>query len=390
AKPVQPSLLEKTLLKVENGGCQNLTRYKNFYAKFNSVTTGSGIAPGVRYWKPRLLGSELTFQASGAYSFKKYQLYDLQFGKVYPKGRDFLVRPSSGSGASFLSGETARKTRPDFFLYADLRYRDFPDEDFFGSGPHSRKDDQTDFSLTDISYDAVLGYQFNSWFTALARVGYLLVDIDPGEDSRYPDTQDLFNDDSAPGLSHQPDFLHVNAGLLMDFRDRPGNPHRGGSFAFSAARFDDRGGNGQFEFNRFSVDGRYYLALGSEQRVLAFRFFTSLDDENGESRVPFYLQETLGGDTALRGFRNFRFRGTHLLYLSAEYRWEASPALEFAIFYDRGKVFADHADWDFTGLEKGFGLGVRAKTLQSVLLRVDFARSREDTFRVSFKFSRSF
>jgi hemolysin activation/secretion protein len=110
----------------------------------------------------------------------------------------------------------------------------------------------------------------------------------------------------------------------------------------------------------------------------------------GQGQVPFYLQETLGGDTALRGFRNFRFRDTNLLYLSAEYRWEVPPALEFAIFYDRGKVFADRADWDFTSLEKGFGIGIRAKTLDSLLLRLDFSRSREDTFRVSFKFSRSF
>lgn len=130
--------------------------------------------------------------------------------------------------------------------------------------------------------------------------------------------------------------------------------------------------------------------MGSDQRVLAFRFFTLLTDEEPGNRVPFYLQETLGGDTTLRGFRNFRFRDTSLLYPSAEYRWEALPTLEFAFFYDRGKVLADRADYDFTSREKAFAFGIRAKTLESTVIRRDFARNREDDFRVHFKFSRSF
>ena len=79
-----------------------------------------------------------------------------------------------------------------------------------------------------------------------------------------------------------------------------------------------------------------------------------------------------------------------MLFLSAEYRWEASPAFELAFFYDRGKVFSERADFDFSSLEKGFGFGIRLKTLESVLLRIDLARSREDNFRIHFKFGRSF
>jgi len=385
----QRSTFEKIVLDVEKKGLRNLIRVKDFYPKFGSITTSSGFAPGVRYWKPDISGSGIDFQSSAAYSIKQYQLYDLQLGKVHPRGREFFLRPNITEGPALQLGEVTQKMRR-FFLYADLRYRDFPEEDFFGLGPHSSEGDRTDFSLKDISYDGVIGYQFNRWLSAAARVGYLRLYIDPGEDSLFPDTQELFDDISAPGLTRQPDFLRFSSGVLVDFRDRPGNPHRGAMLGLSVTRFDDRGGGGQFEFNRFAADARFYLPLGSDQRILALRFFSSLDDKEPGSRVPFYLQETLGGDTTLRGFRNFRFRDTNLLYLSAEYRWEALPALEFAFFYDRGKVFADRADYDFTSLEKGFGFGIRAKTLESVVIRLDFARSREDDFRIHFKFNRSF
>lgn len=384
----QRSTFEKAVLLVEKKGIRNLVRYKDFYPQLGSITTGSGFAPGVRYWKPDINGSGFDLQSSAAFSFKEYQLYDLQFGKIHPRGEEFFLRPNISGGGALQLGEVRDRVRK-FFLYADVRYRDFPEEDFFGLGPHSREGDRSDFSQTDISYDAVVGYQLSSWLSAAARVGYQQIDIDPGQDSRFPDTHDLFDDVSAPGVDEEPDFLHVSSGILVDFRDRPGNPHRGGMLGFSFMRFDDRGGDGEFEFTRFAVDARYFLPLGSVQRVLALRFFTSLDDENNGSRVPFYLQEALGGDTTLRGFRNFRFRDTNLLYLSAEYRWEALPALELTFFYDRGKVFADRADWDFTGLEKGFGFGIRAKTLESVVIRLEIARSREDT-KIHFKFGGSF
>ena len=100
-------------------------------------------------------------------------------------------------------------------------------------------------------------------------------------------------------------------------------------FGISLSRFDDRGSE-EFDFSRLAIDGRYYATLGSDQRVMAFRFFTLFDDEDPGTRIPFYVQETLGGDGSLRGFRDFRFRDNNLLFLSAEYRWEASPAFELA------------------------------------------------------------
>lgn len=384
----QQTGLEKSLVWLEDRGLQNLLNihYKGFYPKFGNLSTGSGFTPGVRYWNADMKGSPVDLQGSGAYSFRRYQLYDLQFGVLHREGSVYQFAPN-GPAVLFPAPERHAQKR-DLFLYADFRYRNFPQEDFFGVGPESKKSSRTDFLLEDMSYDAVVGYQFNRWISTAARAGFLQVNTGPGKDTRFPNTNQLFTDVLAPGLARQPDFFRLNSMLFVDYRDHPTNPRKGGVVGFSFARFDDRRGR-EFEFNRFAFDARHYLPLGSVQRVLAVRFYTSLDDAGSGSRVPFYLMETVGGSDTLRGFREFRFRDANLLYLSAEYRWEPAPALEFAVFYDTGKVFSDRSDFEFNHLEKSIGAGIRLKSSDGVVFRVDVGRSREGT-RVYFKWGPAF
>jgi len=98
---------------------------------------------------------------------------------------------------------------------------------------------------------------------------------------------------------------------------------------------------------------------------------------------------TLGGKESLRGFADLRFRDARLLYLSAEYRWEAAPAVEGVFFYDTGKVFPESEDFSSNHLEHNIGAGIRFKALNQVILRLDVGRGREGTV-VHFQFGPSF
>ena len=89
--------------------------------------------------------------------------------------------------------------------------------------------------------------------------------------------------------------------------------------------------------------------------------------------------DTLGGKETLRGFQQFRFRDARLLYLSAEYRWEAAPAIEGVLFYDTGKVFPESDRIEFDHLEHNIGAGIRFKAMNRVILRLDVGRGREGT-----------
>jgi outer membrane protein assembly factor BamA len=205
---------------------------------------------------------------------------------------------------------------------------------------------------------------------------------------RFPVTQDLFDDREAPGLARQPDFLVLNWGLFLSFTDTPGNPHAGGVLGVSVSRFDERAGS-EFDFTRLSIDARHYLPLGSRQRVLATRFFGSFDDPGQSGRVPFYLQTTLGGAAALRGWPEFRFRDANAVYFSAEYRWEPAPAFEIALFHDAGKVYPTGAGFSFRQFERSTGIGFRFKTARRTILRFDIGRSREGA-RLQFRFGPAF
>lgn len=387
-EPDPISGLEKALLYMEERGFEELftVRYKDFYPKFGNLSHGSGLAPGLRYFQSNLAGSSLSLETSAAFSFSGYKLGDLQFGR-FNKQAPYVFLGPADFAAPFRFGEE-RPERVKSFLYMDLRYRYFPREDFYGLGRESREEDRTDFLLEDGTYDVVAGHQFNRWMGAALRFGYVQLNTNPGGDDRFPDTQTRFDKDSAPGLKRQPDFLHLDSAIYFDYRDTPGNPHKGGVVGLSFSRFDDRGGQ-EFEFNRFSLDARHYFPLGSRQRILALRFLASLDDADEGSRVPFYLQNTLGGNETLRGFREFRFRDSNQLYFSAEYRWEAAAAVEFVVFYDAGKVFPESEDFDFEHLEKSIGAGIRFKASRRVILRVDVGRSDEGT-RIQFRFGPSF
>ena len=75
--------------------------------------------------------------------------------------------------------------------------------------------------------------------------------------------------------------------------------------------------------------------------------------------------------------------------MQAEYRWETWPALEFAVFLDAGRAYGRGEEFELRRLEHDYGIGVRLKTYQSVLARIDLARSHEDT-RILFRLGPSF
>ena len=112
-------------------------------------------------------------------------------------------------------------------------------------------------------------------------------------------------------------------------------------------------------------------------RVLALRFRTSHSFADDGKLVPFYLMETIGGAKDLRGYKEYRFRDTRNVLVSAEYRWEVAPFADMSVFFDAGKVFEDASDFDLDRLHTGYGVGLRVHTPPNFVLRMDVAHSRE-------------
>lgn len=392
-KPARPGLLERIALYGESGPKREFltTQVGDFYLRPVGIRSGSGVALNLAYWDVGRADSHFNVFASASYSIFEAESYELRLGKVPHRAQRVPPRSSNVEDTAPFAPRGADEGRGEgpFFLYGRLRYRHLPRERFYGEGPDSRLQDGTSFRLQDMAYEAVAQYRIAPRVVGSARVGFLQVDVGRGGREDIPSTETLFDDRGAPGLSAQPDFLTGGVELLVDWRDRPGNPHRGGALNLSATRFVDRGGGGAYRFNRFTLDARQFFSLGSPQRVLALHVLSQVSEADEGSRVPFYLQDALGGTRTLRGFDTFRFRGDKVLALSAEYRWEAFPPLELAVFWDAGKVVDEMSDLDLHGLHRSWGGGLRIKSPDSTALRFDIARSPETT-RYHLKFGFAF
>jgi hypothetical protein len=363
-KPDERSSIERAALYIQRERIlQKFAEgWKGFHPKLGGLSTGSGFAGGVRY-APRLADGQLSFQTSGAISTRVYQYYDLSFG-----------------APQLLRG----KLSANFFA----RYRSYPQEDFFGLGPDSRREDRTNFAQEDSLFDFTVGWNWTRWLTTGAQAGYLKTNIGRGTDSRFPSTEDLFSPSQFPELLRQPNFYHLDGFLKFDYRDEPLNAHSGGLYQLNYAYYDDQS-LGRHSFRRLDAEIQQYFPFLKKKRVIAFRAATSLVDTSAGQSVPFYLMQELGGADSLRGFREFRFRDRNYLLMNLEYRWEAFSGLDLAIFGDVGKVANRRRDINLKDLESDVGFGFRFNTIKSVFLRVDVGFSHEGT-RFFFKFGPAF
>ncbi|MEO8362107.1 MAG: BamA/TamA family outer membrane protein [Vicinamibacteria bacterium] len=351
------------------------------------LSSGAGPAPLLHFWMPDIGGTRLDIHASAAYSIYKYQYYDAQIGLMPHRGQR-LPSVETGTNAIFPLADIEKTAgSPGFNLYASARHRDYPREDFFGVGPSTLSEAHADFRLKDSLYEGVMRFE-HSHFSVMGRAGVLKTSVGVGEDSKYPDVSTSFNSTTAPGVSSSPDFLHASLGGWLEFRDEPGNPHRGAAFGIAYSHFDDRNAD-VFQFNRLVLEGRQYVSLHTKRHVLAFKQTLSFDSPSEGRSVPFYLRPTLGGGSLLRGYASSRFRDDRLMYLIGEYRFELTPKVELAAIYEAGKVFPGIEGVNFHDLRRSFGGGIRFKSPRKVHLRLDIVKSTEGT-RVHLKLGRSF
>jgi surface antigen Omp85-like protein len=350
AAPYEPSGLEKALTIAEDKAVVLLGR-EGFYPKLGSLTTGSGFAFGAGFRNRPV--------------FKHYGTLDLW---------------AAGSLRKYWAVET-RATFPDLanghlFAEAWATRRDYPQEDFFGIGPEASRSEQVNFAFRRTIIGARGGVRPLRRLLVGGGVQYVQPNLGPGQDTRVPSIEALFNEATAPGLDQQPNYLLTSGLVELDYR-QPINARKGGWYLIEFIRYHDRDRD-TYSFNRLDVDLRQYVPFLAERRVLAGRAYISTSEAQAGHTVPFYFMPYLGGRDTLRGFREYRFRGPHALLLQGEYRYEIWSGLEGALFYDAGKVAVERADLNLKNLEKDYGFGFRFNTDNGVVVRVDAGFGSKD------------
>jgi hypothetical protein len=342
-EPYKPSGFEHAMQFAEERAIFILGR-EGLYPKLGSLTTGSGFAYGAGFRDRDLFDKKGTIDVWAATSTRRYWATEARLTFPRLANRRLLVE-------------------------AWAAHRDYPSEDFFGIGPDSARDNQTSYAIRSDLFGGRAGVRPVGIVLAGGGVEYLNPRLGPGEDSRVPSIEQIFDPVSAPGLGESVDFLHTMAFVEVDYRE-PKNARKGGWYRFDLSHFDDRT-TGRYSVTRFNTDLRQFVGFLAGRRVIASRLFVSTSETAPGEVMPFYAMPTLGGNDTLRGFREYRFRGPHAILGQLEYRWEIWSALEGALFYDAGKVANRRADLNFKDLESDYGFGFRFNTDEAIVFRVD-------------------
>jgi hypothetical protein len=357
------------LLGIDKSGMLELPMFdagNRLFPQVGNIRSRSGIGGGAVYRETRREGLPVDLEASAAVTFRGYQSYRGRIGRI-------LSLP----GASPLARHLRNDDGETFFWYGSLRHDRYLNETFFGLGGDSSLSNRSIYSFYRSAVEAVAGYRFESGLTVAARTGWVSPRIGSGAGDDWPDVKAAFPAGSVPGLHRQPNFHEVSLAAYFDTGDEAGHPRRRAFVGSSYHRFHEVG-EAPLDFQRFLLDARGYLPLGSPSRILALRALGSFDDRLQGEAIPFYLQRTLGDGSTLRGFSDQRFRGDKLLHLSAEYRWEAAPAVELALFVDAGQAHRHPEPIALKDFRGSHGIGVRLKTENATFFRIDVARSHEE------------
>lgn len=335
------------------------------YLKFSAGVPGAGwIAVGPGYKKG--VGERLLFDVSGVISWRQY---------ITGRGR-LELRPLANR---------------DLTLGAQVLGQDLTQMQFFGLGQDSREADRSIYRLRATDVSAYATVSPGGLIDLRARAGMLsrprISEASGWHKGDYPDTQSLFTEASAPGLSAQPRFWHADVSVSADTLDHPGHPTRGLSLEVAASQFDDRDFD-RYSFRRYEATAIAFLPIIGNRWTLGVRGMAIASDTSGTNEVPFYMMPSLG-QAVLRGFDTGRFQDRNLMALNVESRWALFQHLDLAVFGDFGAVAPRFKSLDTSDRESSFGVGVRFHTGASTFFRVDAARASGGGWRVVMKLNES-
>jgi hypothetical protein len=313
----------------------------------------------------------------------------INFFDNHPDGRFRWQVPLRISNANYQQFETALSysflPKHRLFLEGRARYRNRPQEDYFGPGPSSTIAGRSNFQLQDRSIGGAIGSEFAAGARVDFSFSYVNANVGPGRDNAYPDTAAIFP--ALPGLARGSAILKYGVSAVYPRLDNPLDPHRGIRLRARFLLADSRNAD-NFNFYDYGASGDFYLPLGGP-RTLALRAVADFRSPRNGGAVPFYAQPFLGGSSTLRGYREFRFYDNNALLFNAEYRWRVWKLVDLAGFFDAGQVAPSVRALDLDGFRKSYGGGLRFRGAKGVLLRFDVGHSREGT-RYYFTFSPEF
>jgi hypothetical protein len=222
---------------------------------------------------------------------------------------------------------------------------------------------------------------------ALFGVGMVATEVDPTPEGV---GSTLYAAEAGPaGATYWTNY--IRAGLIWDSRDREAGP-RAGTWSELVVHWVNEGLGADVSFTRWSLMDRRYYSL-TQRLVFAHRYF--LQGVSGDVPIhqlqrvqtSFRQGEGLGGSATVRGLPKNRFAGKGMLVWNAELRWRVmdfralgrSFHTVLSTFLDQGRVWSGGVRMEelFSGLHRGYGVGVRVGMGENFVVAMDVADSSQ-------------
>jgi outer membrane protein assembly factor BamA len=252
----------------------------------------------------------------------------------------------------------------------DLRaeYDKYPKYYFYGMGPDSAKENQTDFAFEKKELKLTLGRGFSPRFVVEGSYVFKSVKyFDIAKDKSFTEKLEEVGEQFSPYV-----FLVIR----YDTSDSQIHPKKGFRLLFQNDFAAKALGNRNARYYRYTLDFRKYILLLGRNDVLAFR--TLVQKIEGRE-IPLFEMSVLGGGSAMdvmRGYKLNRFNDKGKFLLNVEYRFPIWKKLGGNIFVDGGSVWPSWNKMNFRKFAVDIGCGLRYY-LQNFVARFDMSVSKE-------------
>lgn len=356
-----------------NGIYRNPTvrRFANYVFSFQpslgpapvvSYSSNGGVRLGLSYTRTQVFSPHDRGRIVGTLSTHQYKRFETSY-----------VAPQLFSKRSGLS------------LRAAYRWR--PRENFYGLGYTSRDEDKVSFALEQTEFAAVNNWRVGPQWRIDFEAAFVASNISGGKNKSLVrdlnEIQDKFG--MAAADFRRSRLIRGGVAIDHDWRDVKGQPSAGGrerlaiAYSHGVGYFDD------IRFVTVSGDIAHYFNV-YKKRILAIRLLAeTVDADEDDGVLPFYLKSRLGGRDDLRGFLSSRFVDNDRMLATLEYRYPIWDMIDAFIFAEAGRVFSSVTE-EFTlrNWSESLGTGLRVWRSEEVVLSAQVAYS-DESWRLYFE-----
>lgn len=260
-------------------------------------------------------------------------------------------------------------------------YRLMPNESFFGIGPDSPQEYQTNYMhervYTQLALATFLGEKVN----LAANLGFDYNNILDGRDPDLPSTTNIYDPSELPGLETKVKFVSAQFAAIYNSKRITGEKIRGHEVLLGGGVFNQVGDE-KYGFYQLRADFNSYFHLFYGRNVI-LRLSGQIIEPFDNRTVPFYLLSEIGRRETVRGFTRGRFYDLDKFVGSLEYQYPiwrnylAMSTVDALLFIDFGQVARDIGDINTDNSRIGAGIGIRLWNPKGEWARVMIAKSRE-------------